>query len=224
MNAMISELLEFARGGARPRAGRRRPRRAPLRRPRGPRPGRSRPGQVEVGPLPVVRGDPVQLRTVLQNLVANAVKFSGRGAQVRVGAEEQANGWWIGVADRGPGIPEQDRERAFEPMVRLDRTRPGSGIGLATCRRIVQRARRPDGHRRQPRRRGRRVVRAARPERAAFSRGATGPAGRASAAARPGPSGSVSSSTSIRLTTVPAASDSSAHTRWGRSIRFIVEQ
>ena len=86
----------------------------------------------------MVRGDSVQLRTVLQNLVANAVKFSGRGAQVRVSAEEQANGWWIGVADRGPGIPEQDRERAFEPMVRLDRTRPGSGIGLATCRRIVQ--------------------------------------------------------------------------------------
>ncbi len=136
MNSMISELLEFARGGAAPE-----------------RvdvdldkllsdvledlSGAFTPGQVEAGPLPVVRGDSVQLRTVLQNLVANAVKFSGRGAQVRVSAEEQVNGWWIGVADRGPGIPEQDRERAFEPMVRLDRTRPGSGIGLATCRRIV---------------------------------------------------------------------------------------
>ena len=137
MNTMIGELLEFARGGAAPErvdvdldkvvsdvledlAG------------------AVTSGQVEVEPLPVVSGDPVQLRTVLQNLVANAVKFSGRGMPVRVSAEQQPNGWWVGVSDRGPGIPEQDRERAFEPMVRLDRTRPGSGIGLATCRRIVQ--------------------------------------------------------------------------------------
>jgi len=136
MNTMIGELLEFARGGA------------------APEPfdvdlaalvaevledlaGAARPGQVEVGPLPVVRGDPVQLRTVLQNLLANAVTYSPPGEPVLVTAQRLASGWWVGVSDRGPGIPEADRERAFEPMVRLDRTRPGSGIGLATCRRIV---------------------------------------------------------------------------------------
>ena len=137
MNTMIGELLDFARGGADAE-----------------RSdvdlghvvcdviedleGAAAPGQVEVDPLPVVQGDPVQLRTVLQNLVANAVKFSDPGTPVRVTAETLPNGWRIGVADRGPGIPEQDRERAFEPMVRLTRSQPGSGIGLATCRRIIQ--------------------------------------------------------------------------------------
>ena len=137
MNTMIGELLEFARGGAAPELvdvdlGKLA---ADVLEDLG---GAAAPGQVEVARLPVVRGDPVQLRTVLQNLLANAVKFSPAGSPVRVAAEEQPNGWWVGVADRGPGIAEQDRQRAFEPMVRLDRTHPGSGIGLATCRRIVQ--------------------------------------------------------------------------------------
>jgi signal transduction histidine kinase len=137
MNTMIGELLEFARGGAAPEL-------APvdLRRVVSDvledLAGTVAPGQVTVESLPVVRGDAVQLRTVLQNLLANAVKFSSPGAPVRITSEEQPNGWWIGVADRGPGIPEQDRQRAFEPMVRLDRSRAGSGIGLATCRRVVQ--------------------------------------------------------------------------------------
>ena len=137
MSFLIGELLEFARGGAAPELayvdlG------ALLADVLEDLAGSATPGQVETGPLPVVRGDPLQLRTVVQNLVANAVKFSEPGAPVRVEAEEQPNGWRIGVADHGPGIPEQDRSRAFEPMVRLDRARPGSGIGLATCRRIVQ--------------------------------------------------------------------------------------
>lgn len=137
MNSMIGELLDFARGGAAAE-------RADvdlgtvLADVVEDLAGAAAPGQVEADPLPVVQGDRVQLRTVLQNLVANAVKFSGPGAPVRVTAEELPNGWRIGVADRGPGIPEQDRQRAFEPMVRLDRSQPGSGIGLATCRRVVQ--------------------------------------------------------------------------------------
>lgn len=137
MSSMIDELVQFAHGGAAPElvevdlaallldvledleeSG--------------------TPGQVEVGALPVLRGDPLQLRTVAHHLVANAVTFSEPGAPVRVEAEEEPNGWRISVADRGPGIPEPDRQRAFEPMVRLDRSRPGSGMGLATCRRIVQ--------------------------------------------------------------------------------------
>lgn len=137
MNTMIGELLAFARGGAAPEIED-----VDLDRlvaeVREDLAGAAADGQVVADALPVVRADAVQLRTVIQNLVANAVKFSPPGATVRVLAEPLDAGWWIGVADRGPGIPEQDRARAFEPMVRLDHSRPGSGIGLATCRRIVQ--------------------------------------------------------------------------------------
>jgi signal transduction histidine kinase len=137
MDAMISELLTFARGGADPElvdvdlAARMADVVEDLSEV-------TTPGQVRVGELPVLRGDAVQLRSLLQNLVANAVKFSDPGSPVLVSAERLPAGWWVGVADRGPGIPEIDRDRAFEPLVRLDRSTPGSGIGLATCRRIVE--------------------------------------------------------------------------------------
>jgi signal transduction histidine kinase len=138
MDAMITELLFFARGGDDP---------VPVDVDLGVQltdvledlGDVAAPGQVQAsGELPVVRGDSVQLRAVLQNLVANAVKFSDPGAPVSVSAERLPAGWWVGVADRGPGIAADDRDRAFEPLVRLDRSRPGSGIGLATCRRIVE--------------------------------------------------------------------------------------
>nr|WP_281380958.1 GAF domain-containing sensor histidine kinase [Nocardioides panaciterrulae] len=95
---------------------------------------------VSVGPLPTVTGDPVQLAAVLQNLLANAAKFTrdGRPARIEVGADRTADGWRVLVVDHGPGIPEQDRERVFEPMVRAHTRIPGQGIGLATVRRVVQ--------------------------------------------------------------------------------------
>lgn len=93
--------------------------------------------QVVVGELPTVWGDAVQLRVLLQNLLANAVKFSPPGTPVTVSAAPLDEGWRISVADRGPGVPRDQRERVFDPMVRLDTRVPGTGIGLATCRRIV---------------------------------------------------------------------------------------
>lgn len=95
-------------------------------------------GQVVVTSLPSVRGDAVQLRVLLQNLVANAVKFSPPGSVVEVSAAHTGPAWRVSVADRGPGVPAADRERIFDPLVRLDTRIPGSGIGLATCRRIVE--------------------------------------------------------------------------------------
>ena len=94
---------------------------------------------LEVGELPVVTGDPVQLRAVLQNLVANAAKFvpAGAGARVRVGASRGAGGWRVEVVDHGLGIAPEDRERVFEPFTRTHDDVPGSGIGLATVRRVV---------------------------------------------------------------------------------------
>lgn len=46
--------------------------------------------------------------------------------------------WRISVADHGPGVLEADRDRIFDPMVRLNTDVPGTGIGLATCRRIIE--------------------------------------------------------------------------------------
>lgn len=93
---------------------------------------------VDVQDLPIVLGDPVQLRVVLQNVLSNAMKFSPAGTRVVVSATALDRGWRINVADAGPGVPAEDRERVFDPMVRLHEAVPGVGIGLATCRRIIE--------------------------------------------------------------------------------------
>jgi signal transduction histidine kinase len=91
------------------------------------------------GPLPVVTGDPVQLRAVVQNLVANAAKFvqPGVAPKIAVSAARVAGGWRIEVADHGIGIRIEHRERVFEPLARIDQRLPGCGIGLATVRRVI---------------------------------------------------------------------------------------
>jgi PAS domain S-box-containing protein len=96
---------------------------------------------VRVGPLPVVRGDRVQLTQLVQNLVGNALKFRGpRPAEVDIEAERAGAGWRIAVRDNGIGIDPKFRDRLFVLFQRLHpRTRyPGTGIGLAMCKRIVE--------------------------------------------------------------------------------------
>ena len=91
------------------------------------------------GDLPTVTGDGVQLRAVLQNLMANAAKFvrPGEPPHIEVGSVKLDGQWRIEVNDRGPGIPEDQRERVFQPLARIDEEVDGSGIGLSTCRRII---------------------------------------------------------------------------------------
>ncbi|MDD7945251.1 GAF domain-containing sensor histidine kinase [Microbacterium sp. NE2HP2] len=92
---------------------------------------------IEVEPA----GDPTLLRAVLQNVVANAVKFTaaaGKVPQVRVEAHTVHGGWRITVDDNGPGVPPADRERVFALMERGDSEAEGLGIGLSTCRRVIQ--------------------------------------------------------------------------------------
>ena len=90
--------------------------------------------------LPVVIGDAVQLRSVLQNLLDNAAKYCHpeRALAVSVSAARRDDRWHVSVADNGLGIPEADRDRVYEPRVRLSDDAQGSGIGLDTCRRVVQ--------------------------------------------------------------------------------------
>jgi len=89
-----------------------------------------------------VAGDPMMLRMLLQNLVANAVKFgraAGREPRVAITAVERADAWELAVDDDGPGVPPAARERVFDVMERAAGDDvPGLGIGLSTCRRVVE--------------------------------------------------------------------------------------
>jgi len=99
--------------------------------------------QISVGPMPTVLGDRLSLAQVMQNLVANALKFrSGPSACVWVSAEREHDAMWrIEIADDGIGIDAKHRERVFKMFQRLhDREAfEGTGIGLAICRKIVER-------------------------------------------------------------------------------------
>lgn len=95
-------------------------------------------------PMPAVLAEEVHVCQVFQNLIGNAIKYGGGNGhppEVKVGAEPWERGHWrLWVADKGPGIDEQYREQIFEPFKRLHGDDvPGAGIGLATCRRIVER-------------------------------------------------------------------------------------
>jgi signal transduction histidine kinase len=89
--------------------------------------------------LPAVTGDPAQVRQLLQNLIANAVKFrSDAPPLVEVSAREADGGRIeVWVADNGIGVPPDQAERIFEPFHRAAAGQEGTGIGLAVCARIV---------------------------------------------------------------------------------------
>ncbi|TAL06757.1 MAG: PAS domain S-box protein [Verrucomicrobia bacterium] len=112
--------------------------------------------QVEVGELPVMEADPVQMRQLIQNLVSNALKFQPPGATPRVrvaarrfhpanglGKNDEAAPEWceLTVEDNGIGFDEKYLDRIFAVFQRLHGRQEfeGTGIGLAVCRRITDR-------------------------------------------------------------------------------------
>lgn len=144
MSGMIARLLDYARVGG-----------APIRRAAvdvGPlvastmedlrSAGEDNGAEVAVEAAVLVNADPTLLAVLLQNLVGNAVKFAGTGGRlprvvVSVGAV--ATGVRLTVDDNGPGVPVAERELVMEPLERGSNAEaPGFGIGLATCRRIVE--------------------------------------------------------------------------------------
>jgi signal transduction histidine kinase len=89
-----------------------------------------------------VIGDRPALRQVIENLLSNAVRFSGSGSQVRIGGG-QKDGWvWLAVADDGPGIAREHHElvwqRYWRPDVADDTDRPRRGLGLAVVRQVAE--------------------------------------------------------------------------------------
>jgi signal transduction histidine kinase len=94
---------------------------------------------IETGNLPIVSGRPAELQLVLQNLIENAIKHRGDSPpRIRLDAIREGGAWKIRCRDNGQGIPSGAREQVFEPFARVHTSVPGSGLGLATCRRIVE--------------------------------------------------------------------------------------
>ncbi len=94
-------------------------------------------------PMPVVMADPLQLEQVFTNLVSNAIKFRrlDEPLQIHVGARRTDGFWEFSVADNGIGIAPEYFDRIFVIFQRLHtkETYPGTGIGLAIVKRIIDR-------------------------------------------------------------------------------------
>jgi signal transduction histidine kinase len=97
--------------------------------------------RVHVDSLPTLPGDEVQLTQVFQNLIGNAIKYkSEEPPSVSISASEGDAEWIISVTDNGIGIDAQYTERIFGIFKRLHgRELPGTGMGLAICKRIIER-------------------------------------------------------------------------------------
>jgi signal transduction histidine kinase len=103
--------------------------------------------RIQVGPLPKVKADSTQMRQLFQNLIGNAIKFRNKDVppviDIRASVEEinRQQVTRLEVEDNGIGFDEKYRDRIFSPFQRLHgrSAYPGSGIGLALCRRIIER-------------------------------------------------------------------------------------
>lgn len=98
---------------------------------------------ITTGCLPHVRMLDFQLEQVFQNLIGNAIRYCGEGPpRIRVSAERQGDDWLFSVQDNGIGIEPQFKEQVFGIFKRLHSAseHPGTGMGLAICQRIIERA------------------------------------------------------------------------------------
>lgn len=99
-------------------------------------------GQVNIAPLPEVRGDFTQISRVFQNLVSNSIKYRdpARAPVIDISADLDDGLWRFRIADNGLGFDARYADRIFDMFARLHgQEYEGAGIGLATCKRIVER-------------------------------------------------------------------------------------
>ncbi len=98
--------------------------------------------RIRVGELPVIKGNKTQLEQLFQNLIGNALKYRGKDAPcIEIGATEEGPGWVFHVKDNGIGIEKKFYEKVFVIFQRLHGKNEygGTGIGLAICKKIVER-------------------------------------------------------------------------------------
>lgn len=97
-------------------------------------------GIVSEDPKAVVSGDPSALATLLANLLENAIRYTPGGGRIDISTGMAADGPWLEVADTGPGIPPDQRERVFDRFYRqVGATESGTGLGLAIVKAIAER-------------------------------------------------------------------------------------
>ena len=98
--------------------------------------------ELRAGTGPGIQGDQRRLMQIVDNLIANAVKFSHRNQQVRVTADHDGRQWRIDISDRGIGIPETEAGRLFNRFVRASNARnaglPGTGLGLSIVKVLTE--------------------------------------------------------------------------------------
>jgi light-regulated signal transduction histidine kinase (bacteriophytochrome) len=92
-------------------------------------------------PLPTVVAEEISLMQLFQNLISNSIKYRGEETpRIHVSAERHAEGWLFAVRDNGIGIDPEDVDRVFGMFKRLHGSEiPGTGIGLALCKKVVER-------------------------------------------------------------------------------------
>jgi PAS domain S-box-containing protein len=97
--------------------------------------------KITVGPLPTANTDRTQMVMVFQNLISNAMKYRGKKIpQIDIAAVQTDGYWQVSVTDNGEGFPQDKATKIFEPFQRLHCVGVrGSGIGLATCKRVIER-------------------------------------------------------------------------------------
>ena len=98
--------------------------------------------EIRAGQLPTIWADRVQVQQLFQNLLGNALQYRlpDQAPLIAITAETTSEGWAFAVADQGPGIPPLHLEHIFTPLTRLHGPNvPGTGLGLALCRVIVER-------------------------------------------------------------------------------------
>jgi light-regulated signal transduction histidine kinase (bacteriophytochrome) len=98
--------------------------------------------QIDIGPLPTINADGPQLVLVFQNLIGNAIKFRGsEPPSIEVSARRDGDAWLFSVKDNGIGFSPEFHEKVFMLFQRLHTKDkyPGTGIGLAICKKIIER-------------------------------------------------------------------------------------
>ncbi len=91
-------------------------------------------------PLPEVYGDPHMLVRLFQNLISNGIKFrNGSQPRIHITATDAGDDWAFSVSDNGVGIDSRFSDRVFVIFQRLRKDRPGTGMGLSICKKIVER-------------------------------------------------------------------------------------